>query len=526
VPSARDIFTARPVALPSSLPLRDGTGSAGWEAQVMAIHGDAAPFDGQLRRGRRAVGLNTVQVGRNVMAVEDTGNRIFDADFGGLTGTSATEAIAAQLYSQFEDSYDFIMILLDWTENTVFAYYMPLANDVRGIGTDRLPPYRELYDDTEGNLQGTIFMNNWQAYLGQNAVLGREVFLQEIGHRWGAFVYFDKGDGPSDALLGRDLAHWSYWMQSANSALEGNDWRDNADGSFSTLTSGFRIGYSPLDRYLMGIATPEQVEPFFYIDTPDVGDARDARGARVNPASPPENAGQLRTFAGTRVDVTIEDVMAAAGSRRPSARNARREWRMATVLVLREGGTISDERLELVDQLVDTWRGLFEQETGWEMNLITALDGLEPLERVPFGASCQEAGQCDPEQATACVAVPESADKVCSHRCIAHAECGEGFCCADPADTGNAFCYPATGACVDMTPPETLPGDDVGGEDAGASNNGQEPDAGDGGTTPTPAIATGGGDGGCAQAPGRASGGTVVAASLLGLIWLGLRARR
>src|SRR3569833_3160005 len=64
-------------------------------------------------------------------------------------------------------------------------FYLPLANDVRGIGYQH-EPSGELFDQTpDSRLEGMAFLNDfpyWQAHPAefQNA------FDHEVGHRWGA----------------------------------------------------------------------------------------------------------------------------------------------------------------------------------------------------------------------------------------------------------------------------------------------------------------------------------------------------
>jgi hypothetical protein len=57
--------------------------------------------------------------------------------------------------------------------------------------------------------------------LGTNSTL--DVMRQETGHRWLSKLHFLDGNGEkSDALLGRDLVHWSFCHNTLASDLEGN----------------------------------------------------------------------------------------------------------------------------------------------------------------------------------------------------------------------------------------------------------------------------------------------------------------
>jgi hypothetical protein len=50
---------------------------------------------------------------------------------------------------------------------------------------------------------------------------------QETGHQWLAFVDFDNAGMCSNFLLGRQLAHWSFFHDTDASNMEGNRWQDN-----------------------------------------------------------------------------------------------------------------------------------------------------------------------------------------------------------------------------------------------------------------------------------------------------------
>lgn len=53
----------------------------------------------------------------------------------------------------------------------------------------------------------------------------------EVAHQWLVFPEFLDGGSPSDALLGRDGAHWSYLLDSEASYMYGSEWTDNGDHS-------------------------------------------------------------------------------------------------------------------------------------------------------------------------------------------------------------------------------------------------------------------------------------------------------
>ena len=101
--------------------------------------------------------------------------------------------------------------------------------------------------------------------LGENSALA--VIAHETGHRWlTQFQFSDGRGGTSDAMLGRQRAHWSFFMDSDASVMEGNDIEDLGGGSFRTIAAAER--YSRLDLYGMGLVGANDVPAVFYVDAP------------------------------------------------------------------------------------------------------------------------------------------------------------------------------------------------------------------------------------------------------------------
>ena len=183
-----------------------------------------------------------------------------------------TVEVARKFYQSHPDNYDQLVI---WTDTTVvddaFAYEVTVANEIRGIGLSQFDASRDF--GSAGRLRSYAVMD-WigkypedplQVFLGENSTVS--VLGQEVGHRWLAFLEFRNHTGArSEALLGRDQAHWSFFMDSDASVMEGNDIEDLGGGSFRTTGAVQR--YSRLDQYAMGLVSPSQVPTFFYVENP------------------------------------------------------------------------------------------------------------------------------------------------------------------------------------------------------------------------------------------------------------------
>jgi hypothetical protein len=341
-------------------PSRGGSVSARLSADRAAFLWSAVPGSGQINRNTFEVTL--AASGEIDLAYGEVQSR--DAVVGVAPGASAsataadlsaglpsgsTGALAERFSSSEEadlvsivrrflqahpDSFEQVVIYTTRPLNPLpgsLAFEVNVRNDIGGIGQDPL-------DDTArwgsaGALASVVYMDSVDQYL---AVDGFEILGHEVGHRWLARLRFRKdGGAPSAALLGRGGVHWSFFMDTRASVMEGNLIADLGGGKFET--TDIVRGYSPLDQYAMGLRLPAEVPPFFYVDGAD-----NFRPNRAFKASSSPEAGI--SFTGLRRDVAIEDVLAAMGPRTPDATLAPRLLRQAFVLVADETAPATPER--------------------------------------------------------------------------------------------------------------------------------------------------------------------------------------
>jgi len=198
-------------------------------------------------------------------------------------------------------------------------------------------------------------------FLGENSTVS--VLGQEVGHRWLAFMDFrDHTGARSDALLGRDQAHWSFFFDSDASVMEGNDIEDLGGGSFRTTAAVQR--YSRLDQYAMGLVPATQVPNFFYVANPT-----NVAGGRQADSAPRVGV----TFNGTRRDVLIDDVIAINGPRLPSSNDAPRVHRQAFLLVVGQGRSADTAQVNKIERIRRAWETFFQQATEGRMQAVTTL---------------------------------------------------------------------------------------------------------------------------------------------------------
>jgi hypothetical protein len=278
-------------------------------------------------------------------------------------------ATATAFYRTHPDSYDQLVI---WTDTTVvsgdsFAFESTIANEIQGIGVDIYDLSREF--GSAGRLRSFTMMDRLGKYpddpatrfLGENNTLS--VLGQEVGHRWLAYFQFiDHTGQQSEELLGRDLAHWSYFMDSDASVMEGNDIEDLGGGAFRTAGAVRR--YSRLDQYAMGLLAPADVPPFFYVQSPV-----NMSQQKTKDAAPQTGV----TFNGTRRDVLIGDVIAVHGARVPAADQSPRLHRQAFLYVVGAGRAVDGAQVAKVDRIRQQWEAFFLQATDGRMRAETRL---------------------------------------------------------------------------------------------------------------------------------------------------------
>jgi len=274
-------------------------------------------------------------------------------------------ATSRRFYETHADAFDQLVF---WTDSPViedaFAFESTVQNAITGIG-------QEVFDaapilGSAGLLQSVVNMDRVSKYgdtpsaklFGEMSPLG--ILAHETGHRWLARLMFRNADRTvSDQLLGRQLAHWSFFMDSDGSVMEGNEIEDQRGGVFRTAAAPER--YSRLDMYAMGLATDAEVPPWFFIDSPVSTRTRET----------PPIAGI--TINGTRRDVLIQDVIAALGPRVPSAVDSPRVHRQAFVFIRRAGAFLDPQDLTRLRRIREQWPAFFTRATENRMTVRTSL---------------------------------------------------------------------------------------------------------------------------------------------------------
>jgi hypothetical protein len=259
---------------------------------------------------------------------------------------------AKAFYNGFADDRHFLFVFAQGGSNYAGgynAYYSSVRNDVRGIG-------REIYDHSTncgsrgGTLLGFANMNGtdkWKHFVYPVLDLWPlGVIIHELGHQWIAFVNpLTKEQSlvtdPNSGLR----SHWQPLVHTGASIMYGNSWKQltsehtifgkHIPATF--ISTSFPGGFSPLDKYLMGIYPAHRVPNFFVIQ---------ASSKKIwKHFAMPGN-----TAAGKRIDISITDVQRALGGPRiPDAQTSQKNFKAGFILVVPKGQTVSQDALKIVE---------------------------------------------------------------------------------------------------------------------------------------------------------------------------------
>jgi len=272
-------------------------------------------------------------------------------------------AVSRSFYRELSDSYDSLVV---WTNfesdlDDAFAYSVAVSNDASGTG-DETYDFSEAWE-SEGELETYVFMGNLRRYPRDpnGRVLGAAsrptalaLLAHEVGHRFLTSAEIVHPGVAVDVLLGRQSMHWSFFLDTDASFLEGNDIVEESPGRFRTVETVSR--YSRLDLYLMGLAEASEVAPFFVV----TGASASVFGEPLDNESTPREGVAIT---GTRADLTIDEVIRALGERRPRASEAPSTFRHAWVLLTRQNEPPSSEDVAQLHDARNAFLGFFNEKT-------------------------------------------------------------------------------------------------------------------------------------------------------------------
>lgn len=128
--------------------------------------------------------------------------------------------------------------------------------------------------------------------------------------------------------------------------MYGSGWKDNGNGTFTYVSK--QSGFSPLDLYLMGMISKEQVPPMLLIENPAIDKTKLPKLGD--------------TITGTAKTVTIDDIISAEGARIPDHIASQKQFSVGFVLLSRQGDDTT-AAVAAIETLRKSWAGRFAELT-------------------------------------------------------------------------------------------------------------------------------------------------------------------
>jgi len=261
-------------------------------------------------------------------------------------------ALLRAFYRTFPDSFDtaFVWSDFEYDNGLGVAHSFNVRNQISGIGIrnfDRGSAY-----GSPERLSTIITMGNqsdWPANpqvqaAGLNSAIS--IVCHEQGHRWLAYVRFDAEHDIKDDLLGRENAHWSFLVDtrtnsqgSFSSLMEGNAWRDSGSGTFTTAETAVNY-FTPLDQYLMGLRSPDEVGEIPYL-------VPNSQLKEFLREKSPTNGFSVSAI---RKTTSVAQIVEREGQRFPDVQQSQKDFRVAFILLTEQGATPSSSALEKISK--------------------------------------------------------------------------------------------------------------------------------------------------------------------------------
>jgi len=219
---------------------------------------------------------------------------------------------------------------------------------------------RSNYGVSKPKIPGLLHMNRIDYSFNNAKESAMHVLGHEFGHRWLYFFRFQDGATRSTKLnpLGGHPAQYVHtpaafrvYTDSDSSTMGGAAFQEVAGAFISPSVRGY-YGYSWHDLYLMGLASTDEVAPWYYIDnsSPELG------GAYYPPTG--------QTFLGVRKNVSIQQVVQAMGPRAPAYPDAPKNFRLAIVLLERAEAPATEAQTRAMRAMRDDFASYFPIATG------------------------------------------------------------------------------------------------------------------------------------------------------------------
>lgn len=270
-----------------------------------------------------------------------------------LTGFSATDLLllmgeaTTTLLLEHGDNFDFTGFFLNFVPDHEIgsAFYMPLENDVTGIGND-LFEQRADFGIAGINIEGMVQMWKLQSWGADDTTM--LAMGQEFEHRFAMFLNpLNDGRSMQGDNCGR-ASHWNWQIDGQGSGMEIREWigsnpavlgGDCAPGGFFFICRNSDIGgvWSYTDLYLMGYVSPAEM---------------DAGNSELRFM---EDSDCFSDFNGTISNFDSGDIIAANGTRIPDPAASQKNFRTGWIMIYQPGSPPTASQLQNAADILNMW---------------------------------------------------------------------------------------------------------------------------------------------------------------------------
>lgn len=264
-------------------------------------------------------------------------------------------------YGLWDEEVDGVAIYQNFT--TDIRTYATAYSTVGNSGADGVWAFSEgFYGSDVQRRPALLHMNEVEPDRRDDPSLQYRDFLlgHELGHRW-LYGFNIAQNGQPSFVLGPDRGHPAQYVHMPAafpvytsrdySVMGGSNFDDLGGGQYRTPEDNGAFGYTWHELYLMGLAAPSEVDPWFYLaDTePRLGDVY----------HPPT----ATTVSGVREDVGLHQMIETMGPRFPAHEESQRTFRVLFVM-LDKPGADSDEDESIFREYASRFPGYFSNATG------------------------------------------------------------------------------------------------------------------------------------------------------------------
>jgi hypothetical protein len=268
-------------------------------------------------------------------------------------------------YEHKLSDYDVDGIAIYQTMLTDLIFYAGAYSTRGNPAVDGIAPGQPPFRQQDPRFPALLHMNQLEFSYNAEERNASKVLLHEFGHRWLYFISIAE-NGVATRSLNPTSSHPAAYVHTAaafpvygeneSSVMGGAHFAQQTDGSYKAHAAN--MGYSWTDLYLMGLAAASEVPNWFYLaGTTLPTEYWPTEGSVV--ANP------------QRKDVSIDQVLAAQGSRSPSHEISQRKFRLLFVLVTEPGAGPTPQQIAKLNE----WRAIAERNfalaTGGRGKLVT-----------------------------------------------------------------------------------------------------------------------------------------------------------